>query len=198
MINCPTLAFLPSWTSKPRLSEIFLPVLTIIDGIRILGFFLADNRVDHVSNGLLSLLRSFVGSANDPSAKKIFDKDPLINPIPLRFVRSFVREDNLRMESGRKVGRGKRERERERAVFQRQIKKEKKKDGLVGGYDGPATREQKNDDLVPHGSFTSGDARSSSCSLSCLVFRLFPSLSSRASAASQTRCCPQRYADDDD
>ena len=86
MINCPTLAFLPSWTSKPRLSDIFLPVLTIIDGIRILGFFLADNRVDHVSNGL-----SLTSIGQTTSAKKIFDKDPLINPIPTRFVRSFVR-----------------------------------------------------------------------------------------------------------
>ena len=40
-------------------------------------------------------------------------------------------------------------------------KKERKKKwkrrsskSLVGGYDGPATREQKDDDLVPHGPFT--------------------------------------------
>lgn len=54
-------------------------------------------------------------------------------------------------------------------------KKERKNErgeaaSLVGGYDGPATREQKDDDLVPHGPFTrgtsNGDARSSSCSLS--------------------------------
>lgn len=71
--------------------------------IRILGFFLVDNRVDHASNGL-SLLRSVRPAT---SAKKIFD--PLINPIPVRFVRSS--KDNLRIEraNGRKGRRGERE-----------------------------------------------------------------------------------------
>lgn len=41
MINCPTMAFLPSWTSKARLSEIFLLVTIHVHrrtGIRIPGF----------------------------------------------------------------------------------------------------------------------------------------------------------------